>query len=888
MDLRACSSGSSPSSLRVLFLSSVLLFVVSASLMSSSAHGGWTSERVDGPSFFHTRWLSNRSIAVDIVGDPHIVYGGDHLYHAWLKNGKWRREVLDGSNEVGGSAAIAIDHDGKIHIVYQDEGDQPGIKYITDRSGEWETFVVDGSEGYFSYISLAVDGGGKVHVSYFDGQSKDLRYATNSSGIWRSYPIDSRGDVGRYSSIATDSKNHVHIAYYDSYFNDLKYATNASGKWVTSTRDSIGIVGQGTSITVDSRDKVHISYTTYESDSALKYCSNATGSWRTEIVDSTEDVGDSTSIAVDSDNRVHISYHGAENGGLRYATDATEDHTWQVTVADGTGSVGYCSAIAVSGSDRVHVAYLDVTKHGVKYAAGDLGGFTMRTLDHSGQVGYSSSLAIDKEDKLHIAYTDDTGHNLKYATNASGTWKRYVIDSSGNVLFYVSIAVNGDGKVHIAYSQSEDLDVNVKYATNASGTWKYSFVDRIGDFGGGSHIAVDSNNKVHIAYGDTSNGDLKHATNATSLVTLQMEKTGTGTGMVTSSSGKIHCSPVCEGQFKKGTVEVLTAEAFKESVFTGWGGACSGLGKCTITMGNDKYVTAGFELIRPMSPSRLAALAMSGTVIDLTWKDNSNNESGFKIEGRKSDGGTYGVVGEVGPNVTTFSAGGLEPDVQYSFRVRAYNAKGLSSYSNEANAFTSLFIKLSCSNGGQYLMAGLTWRIGWTYSGNVGDRVKIDLLKGGAYYKTLASSWPVGEEGYGVYGWAIPWNETTGTDYKIRVTSTTNGSYTDDSNSNFKITPGISLLTPGGGEIWKAGGTYTIEWAYTAAGHQTVKIQLYRAGVPDVVISSATSRGNNGEGRYTWTIPADQTPFETYKLRVTSADNLFYDDSNYRFTITAP
>jgi hypothetical protein len=105
--------------------------------------------------------LSNRSIAVDIVGDPHIVYGGDHLYHAWLKNGKWRREVLDGSNEVGGSAAIAIDHDGKIHIVYQDEGDQPGIKYITDRSGEWETFVVDGSEGYFSYISLAVDGGGR-------------------------------------------------------------------------------------------------------------------------------------------------------------------------------------------------------------------------------------------------------------------------------------------------------------------------------------------------------------------------------------------------------------------------------------------------------------------------------------------------------------------------------------------------------------------------------------------------------------------------------------------------------------------------------------------------------------------------------------------------------
>lgn len=440
--------------------------------------------------------------------------------------------------------------------------------------------------------------------------------------------------------------------------------------------------------------------------------------------------------------------------------------------------------------------------------------------------------------------------------------------------------------VHIAYSDWSNYDL--KYATNASGSWKYSYVDRIGRVGDESHIAVDSKDRVHIGYIDFSNSDLRHATSAPAAATLQIEKQGTGTGLITSASGKIDCGPDCEGRYAKGASEVLTPLAFPESAFTGWGGACSGLGACTLTLGKDKYVTAGFDLMRPMSPSRVKALAMSKTEIALTWKDNSNNESGFRIEGKKSDGGTYGVIGEVGPNVTTFTTSGLDKDTQYSFRVRAFNAKGFSSYSNEANAFTSLFIKVAFPNGGDEITPPYRAKIGWTYSGNVGNYVRVEVLKGGAFYKTIDSSVPIGEDGYGTTVWVIPYDATTGTDYKIRVTSTTNTTYQDTSNRNFSIIDNVFLLEPGGGEHWKAGGTYLIQWNYTAAVNETVRIELYRGGVPDLVIAPAVSRGTNGHGSYSWTIPPDQTPSDSYRVRVVTADNLFWDESRRDFTITAP
>jgi Zn-dependent metalloprotease len=91
----------------------------------------------------------------------------------------------------------------------------------------------------------------------------------------------------------------------------------------------------------------------------------------------------------------------------------------------------------------------------------------------------------------------------------------------------------------------------------------------------------------------------------------------------------------------------------------------------------------------PNAPSNLIATAVSATQINLTWDDNSDNETGFKIE-RKKVGGTFAQVGTVAANVHTYNnTSGLTADTAYTYRVRANLGTTLNSdYSNEATVAT--------------------------------------------------------------------------------------------------------------------------------------------------------------------------------------------------------
>ena len=89
----------------------------------------------------------------------------------------------------------------------------------------------------------------------------------------------------------------------------------------------------------------------------------------------------------------------------------------------------------------------------------------------------------------------------------------------------------------------------------------------------------------------------------------------------------------------------------------------------------------------PAKPTGLTATNVSGSQIDLFWTDNSNNEEGFEIESCESFGCTnFAGITTVGANINTFSNTNLTAGVTYSYRVRAYNADGSSSYSNAATA----------------------------------------------------------------------------------------------------------------------------------------------------------------------------------------------------------
>ena len=85
----------------------------------------------------------------------------------------------------------------------------------------------------------------------------------------------------------------------------------------------------------------------------------------------------------------------------------------------------------------------------------------------------------------------------------------------------------------------------------------------------------------------------------------------------------------------------------------------------------------------PPAPTTLTATSASGPAVNLAWKDNSTNESGFKLEW-SSDGAAWYSLATVGASVTQYTDTVVVAGNTYYYRVYAYNASGNSTYSNTA------------------------------------------------------------------------------------------------------------------------------------------------------------------------------------------------------------
>jgi len=96
----------------------------------------------------------------------------------------------------------------------------------------------------------------------------------------------------------------------------------------------------------------------------------------------------------------------------------------------------------------------------------------------------------------------------------------------------------------------------------------------------------------------------------------------TGPGLVTVNSGNlIWTGNSGVGIYDTGTILTLKAAADTGYIFSGWTGACKGMGACTVTLDQAKNVTADFDEITP------AVLATMGQPIPDTGQTKCYNNS---------------------------------------------------------------------------------------------------------------------------------------------------------------------------------------------------------------------------------------------------------------------
>jgi hypothetical protein len=184
-------------------------------------------------------------------------------------------------------------------------------------------------------------------------------------------------------------------------------------------------------------------------------------------------------------------------------------------------------------------------------------------------------------------------------------------------------------------------------------------------------------------------------------------------------------------------------------------------------------------------------------------------------------------------------------------------------------------------------MAGSKYDITWSYTGNPGAHVKIELSQSGSPVLAIAANASIGKGGAGSYTWTIPLSQPSGSAYQISITSSTNSSMTA-TGGNFTITqPAFTVESPPGGPITAPGLVLPISWTYTGNPGSYVKIDLL-TGSATTSIASKVSIGKNGSGSFNWTILDTVIYGNPYQIKISSTTDSSAAGTSKSFTVSAP
>lgn len=252
-------------------------------------------------------------------------------------------------------------------------------------------------------------------------------------------------------------------------------------------------------------------------------------------------------------------------------------------------------------------------------------------------------------------------------------------------------------------------------------------------------------------------------------------------GSVGSTPSGIYCGSFCQTYFDKNTLVTLTPLPNTGYDFTGWSGAgCAGMGTCTLTMASNFTVNASFNY-----HSTLSLTSPNGGQV---WVEGTTNPITWSYTG--SPGSTV-QLDLIGPMSTTIasnvpiSSGSYTWTVPNSlplssgYRIKISSSSGYAGYEDTSDGSFTLYGLSVTSPYFSYWHRSWTYAITWTYLGNPGPYVKIELCQGPYVVGTITSSTSSGSGGRGTYNWRIPSNQNpSGPTYSIKVTSTGNPNYT--------------------------------------------------------------------------------------------------------------
>jgi hypothetical protein len=264
-----------------------------------------------------------------------------------------------------------------------------------------------------------------------------------------------------------------------------------------------------------------------------------------------------------------------------------------------------------------------------------------------------------------------------------------------------------------------------------------------------------------------------------------------------------------------------------------------------------------------------------GASQDITW-NGSGDITNVKIEYSSNNGSNWTTVIASTPNDGTYSWT-IPNTPSATCLVRISDTDDDPTDSSDAVFTISSVpaITVTAPNGGETYTGGTSQDITWTSEGTVGN-VKIEYSTAGAggTFVTIIASTP----NDGSYAWTVP--NADSSQCVVRV-SETDGSPTDNSNSEFTIvpTPTITVTSPNGSEILTRGTSHSITWNVDNVTG-TVTIDLYKGGALDSAIGTESA----SVGTFSWNIPGGLATGNDYTVRIYQGSVEDFSDANFSVT----
>jgi hypothetical protein len=273
-----------------------------------------------------------------------------------------------------------------------------------------------------------------------------------------------------------------------------------------------------------------------------------------------------------------------------------------------------------------------------------------------------------------------------------------------------------------------------------------------------------------------------------------------------------------------------------------------------------------------------------GSTHNITWDWVGNPGPYVKIEVYKGSS-LYSTITTSTTNDGSYSwtiPSGTAYAIGSNYWIKITSTEPTGWYDESDNYFSIIAppsITVTSPNGGESWERGSTHNVTWSSAGAAGSDVQIELYKGGSPYRGIISSTP----NNGSYSWTILSSETAGSDYKIKVTSTSDSSYYDYSDSDFSITapPGTLQFKSSTYTVAENAGSVRIYVSRTGGSYGTASVNYATANSTATAGSDYTTKsgilsradGDSSDKYFDVSITDDSTPEgdETFTANLSGA-----------------